>query len=167
MAMINKEYSYMPEFAWAENVPPISEDMFKAIIACTNPSGNILELGSGTTTKLFAKQRKIYSVEHNKEYVGSYNLPEYYIYAPMNEQQWYTFDSELPAYDCLLVDGPDNDARILNFIFDINRFDKHVPWFIDDIKYAPYKKDIEYLVKLSGKKWIEHNESPKAWGVLV
>ena len=172
-AWIDGKYVIMPTFAWKNNVPPISKELFEAILKTVPKGGTILELGSGTTTKLFSEQRNIVSIEHKKDFIGYHNKPENYIYAPiLSNDGWYTFDvKKLPKkYDCLLVDGPDLDNRMNGFLKNRNIFSKNVPWFIDDIDYEPFAKDIKLLVlaeKFSGRKYTEFKSPVRSWGLLI
>ena len=168
LALIDGSLQPMPQFAWKENVPPVPKELFDYIIDNTKKDDVILELGSGTTTELFAKQRTTYSIEHHHELIGMHNESKYYIYAkPINE--WYDLNAlkNLPHYDILLVDGTDNDNRIDKFVEHIDIFNNNVPWVIDDIDYEPFKKGMENLLKISNKKFIIHENTIRRWGVFI
>lgn len=172
-AFIDGKYRPMPTFAWKDNVPPISESMFNAIIEACPPDGTILELGSGSTTRLFAEKRNIISIEHNEQYVRYYNKRENYIHAPL-VNDWYSLDillKEIPKeYDILLVDGPDTDTRIKFFFKYMNIFNPSIPWFLDDLDYKPFKDDFSEMIDICynlGKSYQRFNDSKKAWGILI
>jgi hypothetical protein len=164
-------YLPMPVFAWDENTPPLSEDMFNEILNRTPENGTILELGSGTTTALFAKQRNIISIEDNEGWIGKFNKLENYIHVPLDlKSNWYNADILKKKinfhYDILIVDGTCFDDRMDKFCENIDLFDRKVPWFLDDIRYLAYEKGFLKLQELRGKKIKVRTDTPKYWGVM-
>jgi len=137
----------------------ITEETFELIKSLLPEGKTILELGSGYGTEQLSKHYKLFSVEHNPNWVGKYNST--YIYCPLINQdksefeQWYNIDlvlEELPKdYDLLLVDGPPSDFRRTNFINHITKFNKEAIWVFDDLQreydLITYKKVCEMLEK--------------------
>lgn len=97
-----------------------------------NQGAPILELGSGhgTTAELY-KDFKLYSVEHDRAWVGLYNSP--YIYAPL-VNGWYhprVFDLLPKEYSLLIIDGPPGKDR-LNIIHYWPRFNQDDAFVVID-----------------------------------
>ena len=93
----------------------ISEELYHFILKNV-PKGPFLEFGSGAgSTQNLSKHYKMYSIEHNDQYVGAFNST--YIHAPI-KNKWYDVDvlkSSLPEeheYNAVLIDGPVGEARI-------------------------------------------------------
>jgi len=87
----------------------VDEAVIEFIKNNLKPGATILELGSGYGSKVLVSEGfKVYSVEHNKDYVYKYEGVNY-IYAPL-VGGWYdlkALELELPfEYDLILVDGP-------------------------------------------------------------
>lgn len=110
----------------------------------TLPEGStILELGSGWSTGELAKYYKVYSVEHDEEYVDKYDST--YLYVGLKEHKklanhqstlWY--DAKLLKaklegikYDLLLIDGPPQTRS--GFFKYMNLFDTSAIWVFDDM----------------------------------
>ena len=111
------------------------------------PQGKtVLEFGSGEGTAELLKRYKVYSVEHNKEWLDKY--PTNYIYAPLKEHKamrnysepyiWYDADvlrRTLPKlkYDLILIDGPIQSrtgfVKYMNWI----PLNTNVPMVFDDV----------------------------------
>ena len=85
----------------------VSKELFYYIRSVLPEGGTMLELGSGFMSKEFSKFYTVYSIEHDKHYIGRYNTN--YIYAPI-KNGWYSIEAlkeKLPAmYDLILIDGP-------------------------------------------------------------
>ena len=100
----------------------ISEELYRFILDNV-PRGSLLEFGSGAgSTQNLSKHYKMYSIEHNAQYVGAFNST--YIHAPI-KNGWYDVDvlkSNLPEeyeYDAVLIDGPvgeGNRSPVLNHL---------------------------------------------------
>jgi len=100
----------------------ISEELYRFILDSV-PKGSLLEFGSGTgSTQNLSKHYKMYSIEHNAQYVGAFDST--YIHAPI-KNGWYDVDvlkSNLPEeyeYDAVLIDGPigeGNRSPVLNHL---------------------------------------------------
>jgi hypothetical protein len=166
--VINSE-SAESVFAMAENMPPIAEELFWAIILACPKKGVILELGSGATTELFAKHRTIYSVENDPAYIGKHNDKGRYIYAPLAQNIWYNVERlrNLPAYDVLFVDGPAHDSRMDMFVRHIDLFNPRAHWFFDDTAHAAFEGGFKEVQRIRGKTMIRFTKCYKEYGVIM
>lgn len=86
-------------------------DYIKYVIDNFPKNSCILEIGAGhRSTKAFATHfYKLYSIEHNRKFIGHYNSN--YIQISLNQKTgWYNakqFSENLPQdYDLLILDGP-------------------------------------------------------------
>jgi hypothetical protein len=87
------------------SMPP---EAFAFLVRRLAPNSTIVELGSGEGTAVLVEHfAKVYSVEHDKAYLGKHGSQ--YIHAPLVDD-WYdpeAIRAGLPAsYDCLIIDGP-------------------------------------------------------------
>lgn len=126
----------------------ITEETYNVIKKILPEGKIILELGSGYGTNELSKHYKMYSIEHNSDWVGKYNST--YFHCPLVKQktpihqkedipefkEWYDIDAiidQLPKnYDLLLIDGPNGDYRRTNFISHFHKFNKDAIWVFDD-----------------------------------
>jgi predicted O-methyltransferase YrrM len=104
------------ESVWGDG--SVSESLVKKIYEILPPNKTVLELGSGAgSTPALAKCYKVFSVEHDEEWVGKYDSE--YIHIPLIKHKqiknhkgdlWYNaklLKEKIPdKYDLLLVDGP-------------------------------------------------------------
>lgn len=133
------------------------------------PAGHsILELGSGEgTTAHLSKMYRVYSVEHNAEWLHKYGNG--YIYAPL-VNGWYDLNVMkcLPThYELLIVDGPCGKDRG-NIINNFHLFLSDIPIIIDDTDRVENKKTIHYL-KLKGYRVVAKDTkgTTKHWTALI
>lgn len=118
----------------------ISVDLFKYILNNLEKGGTILELGSGSGTGELAKFYKVYSIEHDKNWLNKYNTT--YIYAPIvsyQEYKWFNIDilkKSLPTidYDLILVDGPPGTIGRAGFFYNLALFDTAKTIIFDDVQ---------------------------------
>lgn len=115
----------------------------------------ILEIGAGnTSTTLFSKKWKTYSVEDNEQYVNLVDNVKY-IHAPI-KNGWYDVErlkEEIPStIDLLFIDGPYNQQRslILDHISIFNL--KNATIIIDDTYRKDCQKIVDFFVNSMGKK---------------
>ena len=102
------------------------------------PTGStILELGSGKGTIELCKFYKMYSIEHNIDWLNK--SQSNYIYAPIKSYgsyNWFDKDAiikNIPKdYDLILVDGPPGNIGRMGFVNNIEIFNTSVPIIIDD-----------------------------------
>lgn len=91
----------------------ISKELFDWIISNIPENSTILELGSGHGTKELVKKYKVFSVEHDEQWLNLEPLSTY-IHAPLKDG-WFDREiiiKEMPKYyDVLLIDGPPNGYR--------------------------------------------------------
>ena len=154
----------------------ISIEMYHWILENIPKGKTILELGSGTGTVELTKHWEVYSIEHDKKWLG-YAKKSNYIYAPITsygkkkQYNWYNREiikKKIPAkYDLLLVDGPKRRIGREGFLRNIGLFKMDIPIIIDDTHRKEYVKICEYIVKQYGKKMTTYKGSDKQFIVLL
>ena len=150
----------------------IPREAFDWIINNLPQSSTILELGSGTGTIELVKHYNVYSIEHQKQWVGK--APESnYIYAPLKKYEgiynWYdtSYLNNLPKdYDLLLIDGPIGRDR-LNFVNFTHLFKTNIPYVIDDTNRPGDKEMAINLSKMLDKEIIEIKGWEKEMMILI
>ena len=122
----------------------IDDGLYKYIRKILPDGGTILELGSGEGTGELAKHYKMYSVEHDKEWMNKHKST--YFYTPLawhkplknhKGDRWYNdtiLRSHLAGleYDLLLVDGPPRSRCGFVKYFDL--FDPKAILVFDDLQ---------------------------------
>ena len=146
----------------------IGEQLYNWIIKNLPEKSTILELGSGTGSIELAKRYKLYSVEHDKKWLGL-TKRSHYIHAPIKDN-WYDakiLKKELPKeYDLILVDGPPGDIGRYGFLDNIDLFNTKVPIIIDDIQRSAELNLFAALVfQLDAKSEI-FEEDNKRFGII-
>jgi hypothetical protein len=114
----------------------------------------VVELGSGDGTPELADLcGRLYSVEHNPDWIGKHPLSTNYIDAPIVDG-WYDVDAltkSLPEhYDALVIDGPPGNIGRGGFLTHIDMF-RDVPMLFDDIQRRP-EYDLAVGVATARKK---------------
>lgn len=117
----------------------ISFDLFHYIRQTLQVRSTILELGSGAGTQELARYYKMYSVEHDKNWLYKYDTT--YIYAPIKHYttyKWYDVDvliHNLPKkYDLILIDGPTGTIGRYGFFENLHLFNWNVIMIFDDVQ---------------------------------
>lgn len=149
----------------------IDIELYEYVIQNFDDSKVILEFGSGDgSTKYFSQIYKIYSIEHNLDYIDRY-ADSNYIFAPLKDG-WYDIDIVKKSvsgihYDLIIVDGPPRESRY-GFIKHYDIFNRHVPIIIDDYHRDIEKQMVDLLITKYGKKIIHHvtSSSNKQFVVL-
>ena len=122
----------------------IDDELYAHIRKILPAGSTILELGSGDGTGRLAEHYKMYSVEHDKQWMNKYNST--YLYTPLSwhkrvknhkGDRWYNatiLRSHLVGlkYDLLLVDGPP-ESRV-GFVKYFDLFDKKAIMVFDDLQ---------------------------------
>jgi glycosyltransferase involved in cell wall biosynthesis len=145
----------------------IPSEMMDWILNNVPKGSTILELGSGNGTKELVKNYKVYSVEHDENWINI--APEStYIHAPIVDN-WYDVNvlkEQLPTdYDLLIIDGPIRLMRI-NFLKNYHLFRNDVTILIDDTNRPDDKKMALNLTNILNKKHIEIKSSNKNFMIL-
>ena len=138
----------------------VSPTLIEIIKDLVPVNSTILELGSGEGTDVLSEHFKVYSVEHDSEWVGKYKST--YIHAPLKEHkpvggiggdepvEWYDPDvlrAQLPKhYDLLLIDGPPKNRS--GFIKYFELFKADVPMIFDDVHRA---RDLTVMTKIAAR----------------
>lgn len=138
------------------------------------PKGStLLELGSGENSSTLSSHFKVYSIEHDPEWLNKYNTK--YIHIPIAEHKhgpWYDrkiVAKVLPShYDAVLVDGPPANIGRWPFYtyFDACGFKHDVPYVLDDVNRASEYKLATRLSKLLKTNLNIHTAGEKYFGVL-
>lgn len=159
---MNTNINYNNLNGWA-----IPDEMMNWILTNVPKGSTILELGSGNGTKELVKNYKVYSIEHDKNWINV--VPESnYIHAPIVDN-WYDVNvlkKQLPKdYDLLIIDGPIGPMRI-NFLKNYRLFRNDVTILVDDTNRPEDKKMGLNLSNILNKQHIEITSSDKKFMVL-
>ena len=145
----------------------ISAEMFEWITTNIPHNSIILELGSGFGSVELSKLYKVYSIEHDLEWIGLSDQVNY-IHAPLVDN-WYDESvllKELPQkYDLLIVDGPIQEKRV-NLLNHLDLFNFNIPIIIDDTN-----RDLDYEMSMVisekyNKEMVMFNSDNKSFTVL-
>lgn len=154
----------------------LSEESFRWVEYNIPFNSTIVELGSGFGTKILSKNYTMFSVEEDYKWVG-FEPKSTYIYSPLKRYSndipissgWYDdslFNLLPKKYHLLIVDGPKKENRG-NFINFCERFDKTVPFLIDDTNR---KIDLEMALAVSeklNKQILEFESQTKKFMILI
>lgn len=144
----------------------IEESLFCQIVARLPKGGTLLELGSGQVSSELSKVFTVYSIEHDKRYLGKYDTN--YIYVP-TASDWYDWeilrDLMPKRYDGILIDGPDSPCRP-NFRKYLSIFDVSKVMFIDDTQESYIKEFAVLLSKEVGREPVFYDGYHKKWAVI-
>lgn len=131
----------------------IDQQVYDFIISNLPKGSTILELGSGYGTEVLSKNYTMYSIEHDKRFVGKYKST--YIHAPMVEG-WYdksVLETKLEAlrgkYELILVDGPignESNSRI-GFYENISMFDTDLLMVFTDTNRDGERRTFDKVLK--------------------
>lgn len=120
-------------------------------------NSTMLEFGSGPGTKRFTEKYTVYSIEHNKEWLG-HDPKSNYIYAPIKVNKsdgisWYNEDvleSSLKnlKYDLILVDGPLGSIGRSGLKTHLHLLNTDVPIVFDDVNRPAELKLMQDVCKL-------------------
>lgn len=136
------------------------------------PEGSvILELGSGEGTQDLVKNYKVYSIEHDIDWID-FVSESHYIYAPLRQYtygRWYDIQClkhKLPKYyDVILVDGPPRTGR-LGFLHNLDLFNTDVPIIVDDTHRKDEQVLVRGLVNTLGRESELHKSKNKTFTIL-
>ena len=122
----------------------LSDGAFEAVRLLSNPKSVIVEFGSGEGTERLSRLGKVYSIEHDENWILGFPNVEY-IHAPLvdiepipsfNHKQWYDAEllaSNLPSKcDLVIVDGPLGSIGRSGLLRHLFLFPKGSTWIIDD-----------------------------------
>lgn len=151
-----------------ETIDPKVYVMYKWIRKNIKDNSVILELGSGITTNELGKHYKLFSIEHDYQWVNKYRNTTY-IHAPLKKYDndapigfpqpnngWYDIifiKDDLPkSYDLIIIDGPvgatPDDVGRGGFYKYLDMFNTNVPMIFHDANRAVENT----LVKMVSKK---------------
>ncbi len=122
----------------------LSDGAFEAVRVLSNPKSVIVEFGSGEGTERLTRLGKIFSIEHDENWILGYLNVEY-IHAPLvdieplpgfNHKEWYdseVLEKKIPSEcDIVIVDGPLGSIGRSGLLRHLSLFPKGVTWIIDD-----------------------------------
>jgi len=151
----------------------ISIEMYYWILKNLPKGKIILELGSGTGTIELTNYYKVYSIEHEKKWLG-YAKKSNYIYAPIinyKNYQWYDINrikKLIPEwYDLLLIDGPQGHIGREGFLDNIKLFKMDIPIIVDDTNRKEDAKIRDIIFEKYNKKIINIRSSNKQFSILL
>ena len=150
----------------------ISKDLFLYISKVLEQGKTILELGSGFGTGELAKYYKMYSIEHNQEWLHKYNST--YIYAPIKDYKTYSWydvtalNRYLPQkYDMILIDGPTGVIGRYGFFENLHLFNPEVLMIFDDVQREPELRLLKDVARKLNKSFAIYKCSDrKLFGVI-
>jgi len=147
----------------------ISVELFNYVRDVLPRGKTMIELGSGWASGQFSKFYTVYSVEHDKKWVGKYNTN--YIHAPI-KNKWYdtnVLKKKLPkTYDLILVDGPPGFIGRGGFYKNLHLFNTDVTIIFDDVNRKAEHKLMENVSKKLNRPYkIFTDSSRKKFGVIA
>ncbi len=145
----------------------IEKELYDYICAVLEEGKTILELGSGFGTGELAKRYTMYSIEHDKRWLGKYEST--YIYAPFING-WYDVNAlmdQLPVeYDLILVDGPYWPEERFGFAAYFELFRQDVPIIFDDVNVKTVYDAMVVVSKKLGRPFSVFQTGPKRVGII-
>ena len=146
----------------------LSDSAFEAVRVLSNPKSVIVEFGSGEGTERLTRLGKIYSIEHDENWILGYPKVEY-IHAPLvaieplpgfNHKEWYdskVLENNIPSEcDIVIVDGPLGSIGRSGLLRHLSLFPKGVSWVIDDTNREDEARLADYIslaLKLHHQKY--------------
>ena len=146
----------------------LSDGAFEAVRVLSNPNSVIVEFGSGEGTERLTRLGKIYSIEHDENWILGYPKVEY-IHAPLvaieplpgfNHKEWYdskVLENNIPSEcDIVIVDGPLGSIGRSGLLRHLSLFPKGVSWVIDDTNREDEARLADYIslaLKLHHQKY--------------
>ena len=154
----------------------IGQKLIQYIENTVTTGSTILELGSGEGTRILAKKYRMYSVEHDMEWMGKYQSN--YLYTPLKQHKevknhvgniWYDADilrEHLLGldYHLLLVDGPPTYRA--GFVKYFSLFNPDVVMVFDDLQRH---KEIKIMNSIAGRldvPYVVYTADGKMFGVI-
>ena len=135
------------------------------------PKGStILELGSGYGSRVLAESYELFSIEHDRDWVGRFGSV-LYIYAPIVDN-WYcpkTILEQAPEfYDLLIIDGPPGVIGRLGLLDHLNLFAwGPTPVLIDDLHRKSERDMADALQAELGLHEVHKGgDGRRSWGVF-
>ncbi len=129
-------YTIYQEMEWSLDDWAIPKECFDKIVEILPFNSTILELGSGSGTKILSQFYKIISIETDTKWLNKYNST--YLHIPFDDNyKWYDIkilkqklDNCNQTYDLLLIDGPKGYRD--KIIEHLELFNQNIPWLFDD-----------------------------------
>jgi len=149
-------------------------EVFEEIIKILPEGSTILELGSGSGTRILSKKYNMVSIEDDPEFIGKYN--SHYIDVPLIEynqndfpfmweffkedKHWYDPEilkakiKNIGDYDLILIDGPKGYRGGL--LSHLDAFDLSKVILIDDTHDDFHYKKAEVISEITGRSITNH-----------
>jgi len=140
----------------------ISRELYRWILDNVERDRTILEFGSGSGSRELARHYRVYSVEHDRRWLGL-DAGVNYIHAPLTdygEYEWYNVEivrERIPSrYDLIIVDGPPNNPRTSvigrkGFVDNIHLFHTDVPIVFDDVNRPEERHNMHEVARRLNK----------------
>lgn len=144
----------------------IDQKVFDWILENIEPGSTILELGSGRGTVELVKRYEVFSVEHNKSWLGYTNSN--YIYSEIRNG-WYDLKKEdLPEnYSLLIIDGPPGHIGRGGFLKNLHLFNLDTTILVDDTHRRAEREIANELIDILDKEVIEIKSIDKKTTILL
>ena len=123
----------------------LCDGAIEAVKQLSKPKTNTLEFGSGYGSMLLSKYTTIYSVEHQKNFIGLFSGVNY-IHAPLkpitplpgfSESQWYDsiiIEANIPENcNLVIIDGPPEKHGRSGILRHLYLFSTDTVWIVDDV----------------------------------
>lgn len=139
----------------------IGQELYSWLLKNLEEGKTIVEFGSGRGTIELTKKWEVYTIEHDKKWLGVAPKANY-IYAPLRFDGWYDSEkvfSGLPEkYDCIIVDGPVGPKARLGIDKHWDKLNTDVPIIFDDTNRMKDKLHALKVATLLKKDYIEITE---------
>ena len=140
----------------------IGQEFYNFLSQNLEEGKTIVEFGSGKGTIELTKKWKVYSIEHDEEWVGA--APDSnYVYAPLGEDGWYdtkkVFDNLPEKYDCIIVDGPIGPKARLGIDKHWDKLNTDIMIIFDDTDRPKDKEHAIRIAELLNKSYLEISET--------
>lgn len=159
-----KEYQAMK---WTLDDWAIPKECFDKIVEILPFNSTILELGSGTGTKVLSKFYNMISIETDAKWLNKYKST--YLHVPFDDKyRWYNLEilkqklETIGSYDLFLIDGPKGYRDKISENLELFRQD--IPWIFDDTMGPEHLETMQTCCEKMNKEYetFQCQPNPKA-----
>jgi hypothetical protein len=136
------------------------------------PKGStILEFGSGPGTDRLGVNFKMFSIEHDVDWVGTSDK-SIYVHAPI-KNGWYNIKAikellnKIDNYDLVLVDGPTGKIGRHGLLNNLELFNDKVIWVFDDVNRPNELKIMQDFCNKTGKSYIIFKGENRSFAITM